>query len=307
MLFLLSLLLPLAAAAAVPTVEIASGVYMPKVNLGTCCGSEATNSWPLWYAAGGRGVDTALDYGKECPGGKQSELGAAITKSGAPRDQVFITTKIRAGLDIAHGGPACLFQSADHALSQVKQDISELGVSQLDLVLLHAPCLSTSSNLKLWQGLEQALAQNLTRAIGVSNYNKKQLAALMAAGAKVKPSVNQCHLSISHHADDDIAYCKEQGIVYEAYEAMQGCPFTDAKTQSIAKAHGTGVSNVCLRYVIEKGAVIAVGLGSNQTKMPSYAAGNLDIFGFNLTADEMTYLDGLAANKTSTAEFAKNY
>jgi len=46
-----------------PTVEISPGVNMPRINLGTCCGSESTNSFPIWYAHGGRGVDTALDYG----------------------------------------------------------------------------------------------------------------------------------------------------------------------------------------------------------------------------------------------------
>ena len=286
--------------AVVPTVEIAPGVDMPQVNLGTCCGSEATDAFPVWFSAGGRGVDTALDYGKEVPGGTQAELGAALVKSGVARDEVFITTKIRAGFDVSHGGPACLFQSSDHALSQVEQDLKELNVSQVDLVLLHAPCWSAAANLKLWQGLEQALEQNLTRAIGVSNYDKNDLAALLA-GATVKPAVNQCQLSISHHADEDIAYAASQGIVYEAYEAMRGCPFTDARTQAIAASHKTGVSNVCLRYVLQKGSrmALAVGLGSNATKMPSYAAGNLDLFAFELAADEMTYLDALADNATA--------
>ena len=135
-------------------------------------------------------MDTALDYGKECPGGKQSELGAAIVKAGVARSSVFITTKIRAGLDISHGGPLCIGASAAYALKQVQQDVAELNVTQVDLVLLHAPCLEASHNLLLWQGLEQALAMNLTRAIGVSNYKVKNLQALQAK-AKTKPAVNQ--------------------------------------------------------------------------------------------------------------------
>ena len=75
--------------AVVPTVEIAPGVDMPQVNLGTCCGSEATDAFPVWFSAGGRGVDTALDYGKEVPGGTQAELGAALVKSGVARDEVY--------------------------------------------------------------------------------------------------------------------------------------------------------------------------------------------------------------------------
>jgi len=230
--------------------------------------------------------------GKECPGGKQSELAAAMTKAGVPREEIFITTKIRAGLDIAHGGPLCLFASADHALAQVKEDIKELNVTQLDLVLLHAPCITTDKDYALWQGLEQALDLNLTRAIGVSNYNAKQLDGLLKK-AKHKPSVNQCHLSIGTHDDEGIAYCQKQGITYEAYQAVAGCPFHDAKVQAIAASHSTGVSQVCLRWVLQRGAVLAAGLGSNLTHMPQYAAENLDLYGFNLTDAEMTYLSSL--------------
>ena len=146
-----------------PTIEIAPGVAMPRVNLGTCCGSESTNAFPSWWGAGGHGVDTAFDYGKEVPGGKETELTAAITKAGASRESLFITTKIRAGLDPFHLGKACIGLDADYALKAVKADLAELKVSQVDLVLLHAPCNSDATNAKLWQGLEEALAQNLTR------------------------------------------------------------------------------------------------------------------------------------------------
>ena len=200
------------------TVEIAPGVEMPRVNLGTCCGSEATHSFPAWYAAGGRGVDTALDYGKEAPGGKQTELAAAIAAAGVPRSSVFITTKIRAGFDLAHGGPLCVGVSAEHALSQVRQDVAELNVTHVDLVLLHAPCLTDGANYALWQGLEEAHALNLTRAIGVSNYKAKQLSALIAKADK-KPSVNQCLFSVAHHDDETLDYCKANGVQYEVSAA----------------------------------------------------------------------------------------
>jgi len=265
---------------------------MPRINLGTCCGSESTNSFPAWFAAGGRGIDTALDYGKEVPGGKQTELSAAISKAGVARESLFVTSKIRAGFDILHGGPLCIGLNADYALKAVKEDLSELNVSYVDLVLLHAPCTSDATNLKLWQGLEQALAQNLTRAIGVSNYKEKQLSALLAQ-ADTKPAVNQCQLSIAHRDDATLAYCAAQGVQYEAYEAMNGCPFSNTQVQAIASAHGVGVSQVCLRWVLQKGAIMAVGLGSNTSKIPGYAHENLDLYSFNLTTSEMALLDSL--------------
>ena len=80
--------------------------------------------------------------------------------------------------------------------SKEKKDLAELNVSKVDLVLLHAPCHSDKTNAKLWQGLEQALAQNLTRAIGVSNYAKDQLAALLKVGA---PVTLQCMICFYVH------------------------------------------------------------------------------------------------------------
>jgi len=278
-----------------PTIEIAPGVAMPRVNLGTCCGSEATNSFPAWWAAGGRGVDTAYDYGKEVPGGKEIELVAAIEAAGAPRESLFLTTKIRAGLDPYHLGPLCVGLDADYALSAVKADLAELNVSQVDLVLLHAPCKSDATNVKLWQGLEQALAMNLTRSIGVSNYAKTQLAALMSV-ATVKPAVNQCMMSMANQESEMLTYCAEQGIIFEAYAAMRGCPFSDPAVQAIASSHGVGVSQVCLRWVLQKGAVMAVGLGENATQMKEYAQADLDVYSFELSAAEMATLSATGSD-----------
>ena len=88
--------------------------------------------------------------------------------------------EIRAGLDVLHGAKLCIGLDAAYALSAIRAELVELNVSQVDLVLLHAPCDSDTKNANLWKGMDQALALNLTRAIGVSNYPKKQLGALLA-------------------------------------------------------------------------------------------------------------------------------
>ena len=174
-------------------------------------------------------------------------------------------------------------------------------MSQVDLVLLHAPCANDATNLKLWKGMEQALALNLTRSIGVSNYPKKQLAALLK-GAVTKPAVNQCQMSLANQESEMLAYCEEQGIVFEAYAAMRACPFSNAQVKGIAAKHGVGVSQVCLRWVLQKGAVFAVGLGSNITEMPEYSHENLQLYDFELTADEMRTLDGTGKEIGSCAQ-----
>jgi len=253
---------------------------MPRINLGTCCGSQPKVGLEPWYQAGGIGVDTALDYGV------QKDIAAVLKQGLVPREKIFITTKIPAGIGIETG--FCI-GGADKAIQQVKRDISELGVKYVDLVLLHAPCLIASQNLAMWQGLEEALAQNLTRAIGVSNYKAENLEQLMK-GSKVKPAVDQCHMGVGSHDDATIKYAQANGITYEAYDAMRNCPFDDPELLSMATAHNVSTAQVCLRWVLQKGAVMAVGTGANASHVGKYAAEDLDLYSFTLTDDEMDRL-----------------
>jgi len=167
-------------------------------------------------------------------------------------------------------------------------------------VLLHAPCASDATNAKLWRGLEAALAQNLTRAIGVSNFDKARLGALLKVAA-TKPAVNQCQMSMAHQEREMLEYCAEKGIVFEAYAAMRGCPFSDPRVQRVAAAHGVGASQVCLRWVLQTGAAMAVGLGKNESRMRSYAREDLGIFGFELSADDMATLSATGTQIKSCA------
>ena len=145
--------------------------------------------------------------------------------------------------------------------------------------------------------MPSALDQKLTRAIGVSNYKTADLKALEGP----KPSVNQCQMSIAHHDDDTIGYCQANGIVYESYQAMKGCPFTNPALTAIATKHGKSAAQVCLRWVLQKGAIMAVGLGGNASKMAAYSKENLDLYGFNLTASEMALLDSLKPKQVEEA------
>lgn len=122
---------------------------------------------PLWFSAGGTGIDTALDYGDE------PIIGSVLKSLAKPRSSYFLTTKI----------PTKYFQpnqprpgklDAAYALSAVKQDVQQLGIGRIDLVLIHHPA-SDAENVALWQGLESAVALNLTRSIGLSNFNEAQV------------------------------------------------------------------------------------------------------------------------------------
>ena len=130
---------------------------------------------------------------------------------------------------------------------------------------------------------------NLTRAIGVSNYHAKQLEALKGE----VPAVNQCLMSVSLHDDATISYCQQHNITYEAYEAMRTCPFKNSAAQSIAKGHNASVAQVCLRWILQRGAVMAVGTGKDASTAPAYAKENLGIYNFELSEAEVEVLNKL--------------
>eukprot|EP00041_Stephanoeca_diplocostata_P008219 m.118837 g.118837 ORF g.118837 m.118837 type:complete len:298 (+) comp17224_c0_seq1:156-1049(+) len=273
------------------TVEIAPGVIMPTINLGTCCGSDPGVGLAPWLAAGGVGIDTAFDY-KD-----QTVIADVLAKSTVSRKDLFITTKIPAGF-----GPLPTDCSADPniSLGYVIENLKELNTTYADLVLLHHPCKTDEINIALWKGLEQALDMGLTKAIGISNYNVDDIKGLLNAGVKVKPAVNQCEWGVGipdgnrQTGNTTRVFCIEQGITYETFHSMKGCPFDNTQVQSIAKGHNVEVSQVCLRYVLQRDSILAVGTGSNATTAGEYAKENLDIYDFNLSDAEMTYLDSLS-------------
>jgi len=280
------------------TVTIAPGVEMTTVNLGTCCGSDPKVGLGPWLKAGGVGIDTAYDYFD------QPAIGAILKSLNISRSSVFITSKIPAGNGNSSDCSEDPSVAASVAMNYAKENLKELGVDYVDLLLLHSPCQehnhkkpvknATASNAALWAGMVQVLKMNLTRAIGVSNYNSTNLDALPMP----VPSVNQCNMGVSKHDDATITYCQKKGILYEAYGVMHSCPFNNTGLASIAAAHNRSVSQVCERYVLDKGVAMALGTGSNATKAPKEAAENLDVYGFHLTADEFKTVDAMQKSET---------
>jgi diketogulonate reductase-like aldo/keto reductase len=281
---MMGLVVAVAGQALGPTVEIAKGVIMPTLNLGTCCGSDPSVGLTPWFQAGGRGVDTAWDY-KDQP-----VIGAILKQpSSPPRAEIFILTKIPAGF----GNSSDCNADPSIAMRYVQDDIAQLGVKQVDLVLLHAPCPNNpAGNNALWKGLEQALAAGLTRSIGVSNYNAAQLAALKTT--TTKPALNQCRLGVDYHDDATISYCQKNGIYYESYDALKGCPSNDNRVKTIAAAHSKTTYQICLRWVLERGCVVTAGTGNDPTTVGQFAKENLDIYDWSLTADEIAILNKIA-------------
>merc|ERR1712232_1125314 len=123
----------------------------------------------------------------------------------------------------------------------------------------------------------------------MGNYVVNDLEALPAP----VPAVNQCHMGVTRHDDATISYCQQHGILYEAFKVMGECPFTDSRITKIAVAHNVSASQVCQRYVLDKGVAMAVGTGSDPTKSAKEAPEPLDVFGFHLTDQEFKTVDSI--------------
>jgi diketogulonate reductase-like aldo/keto reductase len=282
-----------------PTVvDIGSGVMMPRVNLGTCCGSDPKVGLPSWFKSGGVGIDTAFDYDN------QADIASLLQAAQKPRASYFLTSKVPAG-DHMPGQPGISGSCAadpNASLAYVKASLQQLGVAQIDLVLLHSSCANAdppvpdyvASDNALWRGLTQAKSLGLVRAIGVSNFNEAQLKTLEGP----PPAVNQIGLSIlpfwgkpTGHDEATLTYCAAHGITAQSYGGLRGCPFGDPRLATIAQAHDHTESQVCLRWVLQRGAVLASGTGSNASTAPQYARENLGIFDFALSDTEMDSLN----------------
>ena len=264
-----------AAVVGAPTHEIAPGVLMPIISLGhPDDGSQELDSAAMWLklATPPVGLDTAEDYHN------QDQVGRAVRESGLARSDVFVTTKFP-----CPSKPV----TAAKALAAVQQNAKELQLTP-DLVLLDLPCDSERDTVAAYQGLQQALAQNMTRAIGVSNFAKSDLDAVIAAGG-AKPVLNQCRMSIGSHDDTAIAYTKSLGMAYEAYSPLRHVDLGDPTIAAIASAHSVQAAQVALKFITQQGILVTTSPGTNQ----QYAKEDLDLDSFTLTDDEMAKLAAL--------------
>ena len=236
-------------------------------SLGNGKPSDPSVGVPVWLQAGAVGLDCAFTYFN------QAKVAAAVKASGVPRSALFYTTKVPGVLS---------------SLTILKNDLKQLGLEKVDLVLLHAP-LDVEAQ---WKGLEMALAQNLTRSIGISNFNSEQIEDLLKY-ATVVPAVNQCSMGVASHDDATIATCAKHNITYEAYGTMKGCNFSSPVITTIGAKHNKSAAQVCLRYIIDRDAVIAVGTGSTIDDAKMYTPEDLNIFDFQLSSEEMATLNAL--------------
>ncbi len=195
---------------------------------------------------GYRHIDTARAYYNE------ASVGRAVRDSGIPREELFITSKLPAEA-----------KSYEAALDEFETTMNEIGLDYLDLYLVHAPwpwdevgkdC--RAENRIVWKAMEEFLASGRVRAIGVSNFTRADLDSLLSA-CTVVPMVDQIQWYVGLDVADNVAACAEHDMVVEAYSPFaHGRIVNDPELADIAAGYGVSAPPLCIRYLLQKGAVV---------------------------------------------------
>jgi len=241
-------------------------------------------------ADGYRHVDTAAAYGNE------RQVGEAVRNSGLNRSEVFVETKIWIS-DYGY----------DKTLHGFQKSARKLGVDEIDLLILHQALPSAfDKTLEAYRALETLLADGMVRAIGVSNFMVEHLTRLLDR-ATVVPAVNQIEVHPYFAQQEVQDFGAEHGILTQAWSPIGGITFyrdgshgstlDDPVIATIAEAHGKTVAQVMLRWGVQHGRSVI----PKSTK-PSRIAENIDVFDFDLSADEMTAIDGLDTRRRGGPE-----
>lgn len=259
------------------TVELRNGVVMPQIGYGVyqvdpseCekCVSEALK-------VGYRMVDTAQAYHNE------EGVGAAVAKSGIPREELFLVTKIW----ISNYG-------YEKAKASIDGSLRKLGTDYIDLMLLHQPFCDRYG---AYRALEEAYKEGKLRAIGVSNFYPDHLIDL-ASNVEIPPMVNQ----VETHVFDQLIKAQKYMEEYRCHIMSWG-PFAEGRNNfftnpvlvDIGKKYGKSAAQVALRWLIQRGVII-IPKSVHVERMEQ----NLDIFDFSLSEDDMKEIAGLDTGKS---------
>ena len=258
-------------------VTLNNGVKMPKLGYGVyqtppeeteACVSEAIRT-------GYRSIDTAQAYGNE------EGVGNAIAKSGLPREEFFITTKV-------------WITNAEYekAKASIAESLKKLQTEYIDLLLIHQPF---GDYYGTYRAMEEAYDQGKVRAIGVSNFYPDRYLDLYHF-SRIKPAVNQVETHVFQQQKVAKEYMKKNGT-----QIMSWGPFAEGKNdyfnnpvlKKIGDRHGKTVAQTALRFLLQSDVVL-IPKYTHKNRMEE----NFDVFDFTLSEDEMKEIEALDAGKS---------
>ena len=262
------------------TYQMNNGLTIPAIGFGTYLskdGEEVYQAVLSALEAGYRHIDTAAYYGNE------ESIGRAIKDSGIPREELFITTKL---WNDAHG-----YEEAKAAL---QYSLDRLQLDYLDLYLIHWPNPVQlrdrwqAANADSWRAMEEMVEAGLIRTIGVSNFLVHHMEELLKT-AKLIPAVNQLRLAPGVYQTEIIDYCKDKGIVLEAWSPLgRGELFSHPTMLALAAKYGKTVAQIALAWSWAQGF-----LPLPKSVTPSRIRENLDFQDILLSEEDITAITAI--------------
>ena len=265
-------------------VKLNNGVEMPMLGYGAFLvqeGSECVQAIKCALESGYRHIDTAAGYNNE------DSVGIAIKKSGIPREEIFVTTKLPNSA-----------QRSNEVQQSFAQSLEKLGTDYVDLYIIHWPV--KEHFVDSWLELEKIYISGKARAIGVSNFNEHHLEDIKKVWSIV-PALNQIELHPRLTQKPLLKFCGNLGITIESWSPLGGHwesgGFKDSLLEnevllSIGKKYSKTPAQVILRWNIELG-IVAI----PKSVTPKRIKENINIFDFTLTAEEVQTIDALNKNQ----------
>jgi 2,5-diketo-D-gluconate reductase A len=254
------------------TVTLNNGVELPVLGFGVfqIPAEQTEQAVNDALAAGYRSIDTAAAYQNE------EAVGRALAKSGIPRDELFVTTKLWIQ-DPGEENTRRAFETSQR----------RLGLDYVDLYLIHQPYGDYYSE---WRAMQELYREGRIRAIGVSNFHTDRLIDLIQHN-EITPAVNQVETHVFHQRRDEQELMRENGVQIESWGPFaegRNDHFANPVLTGIGAAYGKSVAQVVLRWLVQRGVVVIP-----KSVRPDRMAENLDIFDFELTDDDLTRIAAL--------------
>lgn len=258
----------------IPTIKLHDGYEIPAIGLGTVYlrGEPGVDAITSAIRNGYRLIDSAIRYDNE------GAVGEAVRQSGIPREQLFLTSKLRAQ-----------YFDYDAALEMIRESLYRANLDYWDLFLLHWPNPKQDKYVEAWRALIQAKNNGWIRSIGVSNFMPEHLDRLIEETGET-PVINQIEMHPYFSQVEQREADKERGIITEAWSPLSRARTVthDETIAELARQKGKTVSQVILRWHVQLG-VIPLPRSSSELHQKE----NLDVFNFELTEDEMETINAL--------------
>jgi len=266
-----------AAESSIPLLELLDGHRIPQLGFGVfqVPPEEATEVVLAALRTGYTSIDTAAAYDNE------REVGEALRRSGAHREDVFVTTKLWNNA-----------QGRETARRALEASLERLGLDSVDLYLIHWPAPQQDRYLETWETLCELKAEGRARSIGVSNFLVEHLERIIEATGEV-PVLNQIELHPRLQQRELREYHQERGILTEAWSPLgRGKLLEDPVIGEVADAVGRSAAQVILRWHVQLGNVVIP-----KSITPARIEENFRIFDFELTGEQMQAIQSLDAGK----------